>query len=117
MASQRRHPRDVLSENGTNFVGANNELKELVALDRGKIQENTASYGVKWHFNLPLALHFSGFHEVMIKAAKKAIWGAGVTDEELLSAAVGPEGLINSHPLTYQRLEGLVAMKVNVQET
>ena len=113
-------PRDVLSDNGTNFLGPNNELKGLAALDSGKIQENTTSYGVKWYFNLPLALHFSGSHEVMIKAAKRAICAilssSGVTDEELLSAAVGAEGLINSHPLTY-RLEGFVAMKVNVQET
>ena len=42
----------------------------------------------------------------MIKAAKKAIYAilssADVTDEELLSAVVGAEGLINSRPLTYQ---------------
>ena len=42
----------------------------------------------------------------MIKAAKKAIYAilssADITDEELLSAIVGAEGLINSQPLTYQ---------------
>ena len=42
----------------------------------------------------------------MIRAAKKAIYAilscADVTDEELLSAVVGAEGLINSRPLTYQ---------------
>lgn len=42
----------------------------------------------------------------MIKAAKKAIYAilncADIMDEELLSAAVGAEGLINSRPLTYQ---------------
>ena len=44
----------------------------------------------------------------MTKAAKKAICVilscAGVTDEELLNAVVGAEGLINSHPLTYKSL-------------
>ena len=77
-----------------------------MALEREKIQENTASYGVKWHLNPPLAPHFSGVHEVMIRAAKKAIYAilscADVTDEELLSAVVGAEGPINSRPLTYQ---------------
>ena len=42
----------------------------------------------------------------MIKAAKRAIKSvlgdADVTDEELMSAIVGAEGLINSRPLTYQ---------------
>ena len=59
----------------------------------------------KWH-HPPFAPHFSGVHEVMIKAAKKAIYAilgcAGITDEEPLSAVVGAEGLINSRPLTYQ---------------
>ena len=42
----------------------------------------------------------------MIKAAKKAIYAilsrADVMDEELLSAVIGAEGLINSRPLTFQ---------------
>ena len=90
MPSRRGLPRDVLSDNGTHFIAANNELEELAAL-------NGTS-------GSPL---YSGVHEVMIKAAKKTIYAilssAGVTDEEqLLSADVGAEGLINSRPLTYQ---------------
>ena len=108
MTSRRGVPRDVLSDNGTNFVGGVNELKELEALDKERIQDTTASYGVKWHFHPPFAPHFSGVHEVMIKAAKKAIYAilgcADITDEELLSAVVGAEGLINSRPLTYQSI-------------
>lgn len=81
-------------------------MQELAALFREKVQENTASYGDKLHFNPPLALQFSGVHEVMIKAAKKAIYAilnsADIIDEELLSAEVGAKGLINSRPLTYQ---------------
>ena len=42
----------------------------------------------------------------MINTAKKAIYAildsADITDEELLSAVVGAQGLINSRPLTYQ---------------
>ena len=106
MVSWRGLPKDVLSDNGTNFVGANSELEELAGLDRETLQEKTVCHGVKWHFNPPLPPHFSGVYEVMIKAAKKAInailSSADVTDEELLNAVVGAEGLINSHPLTYQ---------------
>ena len=42
----------------------------------------------------------------MINTAKKAIYAildfAEITDEKLLSAVVGAEGLINSRSLTYQ---------------
>ena len=106
MASRRGLPEDVVCDNGTNFVGGSNELKDLEALNKKKRQHATLSYGVNWHFNPPLVPHFSGVHEIMIKAAKKAIYAilncADITDEELLSAVVGAEGLMNSQPLTYQ---------------
>ena len=39
LTSRRGVPKEVISNNGTNFVGAVNELKDLVKLlDRGKIQ-------------------------------------------------------------------------------
>ena len=87
MASRRGLPEDVVCDNGTNFVGGSNELKDLEALNKKKIQHATLSYGVNWHFNPPLAPHFSGVHEIMIQAAKKAIYAilncADITDEEL----------------------------------
>ena len=104
VASRRGLPEDIVCDNGTNFVGGSNELKDLKALNNKKIQHTTLSYGVNWHFNPLLAPHFSGVHEIMIKAAKKAIYTilncADITDEELLTA--GAEGLMNSRPLTYQ---------------
>ena len=107
MASRRGLPEEMISDNGTNFVGANRELRELVEkLDKNKVASSTANRGVKWHFNPPLAPHFGGVHETMIKASKKAIYGilgnSDVTDEELMTAFTGAEGLINSCPLTYQ---------------
>ena len=82
-------------------------MKELVqALDKEKIQSSTANKGIDWQFNPPLAPHFGGAHESMIKSARRAIFAilgnADVTDEELLTAFAGAEGLINSRPLTYQ---------------
>ena len=106
MTSRRGVPKDVVCDNGTNFVGGSNELKELEALDQNKIQDTTSSHRINWHFNPPAGPHVSGVHGIMIKAAKKAIYAilgsADITDEELLSAIVGAEGLINSRPLTYQ---------------
>ena len=86
--SRRGVPKEIISDNGTNFVGAVNELKDLVAqLDREKIQRVTAHNGAKWSFNLPGGPHFGGIFEIMVKAAKKAIYAVlnncDVTDEEL----------------------------------
>ena len=107
MASHRGLPEEMYSDNGTNFKGADAELKLLVReLDENKIYQSIANKGVTWHFNPPLAPHFGGVHETMIKSAKKAIKAilgkADINDEELTTAMIGAEGLINSRPLTYQ---------------
>ena len=107
MASRRGFPNEMYSDNGTNLKAADKELKQLItAIEPEKIQESVANKGVTWLFNPPAAPHFGGVHETMIKAAKKAINGilghADIMDEELLTAIVGAEGLINSRPLTYQ---------------
>ena len=105
--NRRGCPDEMTSDNGGNFVGAEKELRVLAAeLDRHKIVKSTASRGIKWIFNPPLAPHFGGVFEIMIKAAKRAIYAilnsAHVTDEELMSAFIGAEALVNSRPLTYQ---------------
>ena len=49
----------ITSDNGTNFVGAACELRELLLnLDKDKIQCRTAQDGVQWHFNPPAGPHF-----------------------------------------------------------
>ena len=107
MTNRRGLPKEIISDNGTNFVGGNRELKELVEqLNENKIKTSTADKGVKWHFNPPLAPHFGGIHETMIKSVKRSIYAilenADCTDEELLTAFTGAETLINSRPITYQ---------------
>jgi len=97
----------MISDNGSNFVGAGRELKELVAqLDQDKIVQSAANKGVKWSFNPPLLPHFGRVHKTLIRAAKGATYAllgnAFVTDEELMAAFTGAEALVNSRPLTYQ---------------
>ena len=106
MASRRGLPEEMFSDNGTNFKGADAELKSLVRqLDDSRIKQSISNKGISWHFNPPSAPHFGGFHETMIKAAKRAMHAilrnADVTDEELMRAMIDAEGLINSRPLTY----------------
>ena len=59
LASRRGLPEEMFSDNGTNFKGADRELKMLLSgLDESKIKTAVANKGVKWHFNPPLAPHF-----------------------------------------------------------
>lgn len=107
MTSRRGTPTYVISDNGTNFVGAERELRELVkALDTDRITQETSKYHpIDWKFNPPCAPHFGGVFEALIKSAKKAIKAilgdADVTDEELHTAICGVERLLNSRPITY----------------
>ena len=105
--SRRGVPKEMIGDNGSNFVGAVNELKELVdQMDKDKIQRMTTNKGIKWKFNPPRGPHFSGVHEIMVKAVKKAIYAvlgsSDIMNEELTTVVAGAEGLLNSRPLTYQ---------------
>ena len=109
MASRRGIPEVMFSDNGGHFVKADKELKDLVnQVGQGKIKQTTANKRVQWSFNPPASPHFGGLHEIMVKAAKKAIkiilGNADINDEELVTAFVGAEGLINNRQLTYQSL-------------
>ncbi|XP_053402917.1 uncharacterized protein LOC128558105 [Mercenaria mercenaria] len=73
MVSRRGLPKTMLSDNGSNFVRADKELKQLLqCLDQDKIIENTANKGIQWQFIPPFAPHWGGVHEIMIKSAKRA---------------------------------------------
>ena len=75
MTARRGWPQQMLSDNGTNFVSASRELRDLVsAIDHDKIQRMTSNKGLSWKWNLPAAPHFGGVFESMIKSAKRAIF-------------------------------------------
>ena len=75
-------------------------------MDQDKIKHSMSNKSTKWHFNPLRASHFGGFVEGLTKSAKRAaaavLSNADITDEELLTAFTGAEGLLNSRPLTYQ---------------
>lgn len=106
MTSRRGTPDFFISDNGTNFVGAKRELRQLVeAFDRERIVTQTTKFqSIDWNFNPPIAPHFGGVFEALIKSAKRAIRSilgdAAVSDEELHTAICGAERLMNSRPIT-----------------
>ena len=104
MVARRGWPRDMLSDNGTNFIGGCKEISQLVKqIDRDKIQTMTSNKGINWHWNPPTAPHFGGVFERMIRSVKRAVnavlGNADVNDEELQTVFTGVESLMNSRPL------------------
>ena len=60
----RAVPAEVVSDNGTNFFGAERELRKAdQALGSNEVAASIASQGVHWRFNPPLAPHFGGVFE------------------------------------------------------
>ena len=104
MTNRRGYPIEDVSNNAGNFSAAEKELRELWSkINHKKIQSCFANHRITWSFIPPLAPHFGGVHEAMIKSSKKALraflQSADITDEELQSAFIGAEALINSRPL------------------
>lgn len=102
----RRGPVSVIrSDNGTNFVGANRELKEsLTALNHGKIQKALVQDGIKWDFNTPAASHQGGIWERLIRSVKSVLTSVlkqqTPDDEGLQTIFSEVEAILNDRPIT-----------------
>ncbi|GFY23045.1 integrase catalytic domain-containing protein [Trichonephila clavipes] len=90
------------SDNGTNFVGSNSELKNL---DWDKIMKETDIKPIKWKFNPPTAAWWGGWWERLVRVIKellkRTLGKAILTYEELLTILCDCEAVVNSRPLTY----------------
>ncbi|MCG8429836.1 MAG: hypothetical protein MJA29_01495, partial [Candidatus Omnitrophica bacterium] len=71
---RRGRPHAIYSDNGTNFTGADSELKQcLDNLNQSQISEFLAPQGIQWYFNPPQAPHHGGAWEILVKSAKRAL--------------------------------------------
>ncbi|XP_058448896.1 uncharacterized protein LOC131428854 [Malaya genurostris] len=64
---------EIYSDNGRNFIGAANELRQLVKTKghNQQIAQECADNGIQWHFNPPKASHFGGLWEAALSSAQK----------------------------------------------
>ena len=107
---RRGHPREMWSDNGTNFKGAQAELKRcLDDMDQNKVLNHLSPLGISWHFNPPLAAHWGGAWERLVGSVKKALnailGSSRLTDSVLHTALVEVEGVLNSRPLTHSSMD------------
>ena len=107
--SRRGRCHNIHSDNGTNFVGAARQLKELQHLLRNlekdpKIQSFLSSEMIKWHFIPPKAPNFGGLWERAIKSTKthmtRILQEAYLTYEEFYTVLVQIEACLNSRPIS-----------------
>lgn len=103
--SRRGQVSIIRSDNGTNFVGAERELREaLKELDHSRINDAMMQKGVQWIFNSPAASHHGGVWERQIRTVRKVISSVVkqqiLDDEGLQTLLCEVESIINGRPLT-----------------
>ncbi|XP_053686825.1 uncharacterized protein LOC128736374 [Sabethes cyaneus] len=103
--ARRGPPLEIISDRGTNFIGASRELREaLKGFDDEKLKLEFVGPDTKWTFNPPSAPHFGGCWERLIQSVKKILNGFNPprlpSDEILRSMLMEIEMIINSRPLT-----------------
>ncbi|XP_055589375.1 uncharacterized protein LOC129741652 [Uranotaenia lowii] len=100
---------EILSDNGTNFVGARNKMRELLELlrdrsHRDQVAKECANSGIQWSFSPPSAPHFGGLWEAAVRSAKnhllRVLGEEPVSPEDFNTLLVQVEACLNSRPLT-----------------
>jgi hypothetical protein len=94
-------PCTLYSDNGTNFVGAQNLLKKV---NWKKLEEKVHVKQIKWTFNPPSAPWWGGWWERLVRTVKellrRMIGSAKLTRRELESCLASISYTINNRPLT-----------------
>ncbi|XP_011313389.1 uncharacterized protein [Fopius arisanus] len=98
--------RNLFSDCGTNFLGADNEIKKLISMaskESDQLAHLLLNDGTKWSFNPPGAPHFGGKWEAAVKSVKfhlkRTIGEDLLTFEDLTTLLAQIEAVLNSRPL------------------
>ncbi|XP_054746024.1 uncharacterized protein LOC129250431 [Anastrepha obliqua] len=101
--------RVIVSDNATNFIGANQELRKLLQSfvtqeHIQRVEEFCRNEGIEWKFIPPRSPHFGGLWESAVKLAKyhlrRAIGCNVLSHDELHTIVCQAEAIVNSRPLT-----------------
>ena len=103
--ARRGKPNTIISDNGTNFVGAEREFANYVAAwNKEGIEEHLIQRGIRWKFNPPGAPHFGGVWERLVRSCKKAMYAVlgnrSITEDVLSTTMSIVEQALNARPLT-----------------
>lgn len=104
--NRRGVPARIRSDNGKNFIGANEEAKRFAEVfDCEQIQNKLASRGVEWRFNCPVNPSEGGVWERMVQCIKRGLRQTlkevAPREHTLQCFLIEAENVVNSRPLTH----------------
>ena len=103
-ASLRGWPSKFISDQGTQLVGASNELKETIRhLDWEKITQYGHEHGTEWSFSPASAPWYNGATEALVKCTKRAL-NSSIGDQilrfsEMQTVMMEAAQLVNQRPI------------------
>ena len=100
----RGRPAVILSDNGSQFVGAEKELRQMVGnINEEEVKEFCGEKGMQWKFITAGAPHQNGCAEALVKtckiALKKAVGSQVLTPMELYKILLEVANLVNQRPI------------------
>ena len=105
----RGMPSKMVSDNRKTFKAAAKILYSIVSHE--DVQRHVADLGIQWVFNLPKAPWWGRIFERLIHSTKrclrKIVGRARFTYDELLTAIVEVEPVLNSRPLSYVSMDDI----------
>lgn len=102
---RRGQVKHIRSDNGTNLVGAQTELKRaLMSLNEKKIQDALRPDSIEWSFNPPAASHHGGVWARLISSVRQVLNSTlhqqTTDDESLQTLFCEVEANLNNRPLS-----------------
>lgn len=102
--ARRGAPSKFISDNGSNFVGAESELRQIAEnASDDSVDKVLIKRGVEWQFHPPFSSHRGGVWERLIRSVKRILRSIAneqvLTDEKLSTLLIEAERILNSRPI------------------
>jgi hypothetical protein len=103
--ARRGQVRYIISDNGSNFVSSEKELKKCInEWNKNQINDMLLQKNINWEFNPPYGSHVGGLWERCIRSVRKILTSLTseqtLKEESLRTLLCEVEAILNSRPLT-----------------